>query len=189
VFLQAGFLNALPHVLISERPVYSNSLKSSIIHISEFQTGSRVIVNEIAKCIRSFKRSECENPLACVIPAMPTHSDKLVLSRSEETIYINGIEIANIDARLKFHVLNAIIDAFAIDFREKTVTRVRISHIAKTLRKLEFDLNSPEDQISDAIQNIRISLKKNSVNPDDFFDKSHGAGYRLNAEKVLIKNS
>jgi hypothetical protein len=106
VFLQAGFLTALPHILIAEHPVYSNSLKSPVMHISELQSGSRIIAKEIAKCIRSFKKTKCKNPLACVIPAVSVHGDKLVLSRSKETIYINGVEIANINARLKFHVLN-----------------------------------------------------------------------------------
>jgi hypothetical protein len=85
--------------------------------------------------------------------------------------------------------LNAIIDAFTNDFKEKTITRVRKRHIAKALQDLEINLNNPEDQISDAMQNIRISLKKISINPDDFFDRNHGAGYRLNTEKVLIKNT
>jgi hypothetical protein len=124
-----------------------------------------------------------------VIPAVSTCDEKLVISRSKKAIYINGVEIANLNARLKFHVLNAIIDAFTDDFKEKTITRVRTRHIAKVLQDLEINLNNPEDQISDAIQNIRISLKRLSINPDDFFDRNYGTGYRLNSENVLIKNS
>jgi hypothetical protein len=159
------------------------------MYISELQCGQKLMTKEIVKCIHSLKKTKCKNPLACVIPAMSTYDDKLVISRSNKAIYINGVEIANLNAKLKFHVLNAIIDVFANDFKEKTTTRVRIRHIAKALQDLEIDLNNPEDQISDAIQNIRISLKRISINPDDFFDRNHGAGYRLNPEKVLIKNT
>jgi hypothetical protein len=159
------------------------------MHISELQCGQKVMTKEIVKCIHSFKKTKCKNPLACVIPVVPACDDKLVISRLKKAIYINGVEIANINARLKFHVLNAIIDAFTNDFKEKTITRVRKRHIAKALQDLEINLNNPEDQISDAIQNIRISLKRISINPDDFFDRNYGTGYRLNPEKVLMKNS
>jgi hypothetical protein len=86
-FLQAGFLCAVPHCLITEHPVYSNTTGSTISHISEFTSGAKNLTKEIEKCILQFGENKPANPLACVIPAMPAaNSDKLILSRSDKDI-------------------------------------------------------------------------------------------------------
>jgi hypothetical protein len=72
-YLQGGFLCALPHCLIAERPVYSNTVGSAISHISEFTSGAKNLTKEIKKCILQFKKAKIANPFACVVP-QPPHS-------------------------------------------------------------------------------------------------------------------
>jgi hypothetical protein len=187
IFLQAGFLKALPHLLISERPVYSNSLESNIMHISELQSGSKIMINEIAKCIRSFKRPEYENPLSCVIPAIPTGCDKVILSRFNDSIYLNGIEaIRKKRAKVKFDLICIFIDAFMDDFKKEKNTYLNVHQISDKLVKCGHDIScNHENRIRQMIRKIQISFQE--ITNTEIISNVYLSGYRLNIENILLK--
>jgi hypothetical protein len=64
-------LCALPHYLITERPLYSNTFSSTISHISEFTSEAKNLAKELKKCILQFKKAKVVNPFACVTPQPP----------------------------------------------------------------------------------------------------------------------
>jgi hypothetical protein len=113
-FLQAGFLCTMPHCLISEHPVYSNTIGSAISYITEFTSGAKNLTKEMKNCFTQCKKVKTISPFACVVPAMPVASyDKLIMSRSDDAIYINDIVIVNKRAIL-YDVLNILIEGLYI---------------------------------------------------------------------------
>jgi hypothetical protein len=186
-FLQAGFLCAVPHCLITEHPVYSNTTGSTISHISEFASGAKNLTKEIEKCILQFKETKPANPLACVIPAMPaTNGDKLILSRSDDAIYINDIEMINKRTKIQFDILNLLTDSTLNDGIKKTVTYLNVLDIAHMLNKENRKKHIQKIVIHNAFSKIEQSLDQ-IISHDKIITHVHSFGYRLNTKNVAIK--
>jgi hypothetical protein len=130
VFLQTEFPNALPFLLIAEQPVCYNTPGSTIAHISEFISGAKVLTKEIEKCILQFKDAKPASPFVCVVPALPTNNDKLILSRSDDAIYINDTKMIN-KHTAQFDILNVLIDTALNDCIKRTTTYLNASRIAQ----------------------------------------------------------
>jgi hypothetical protein len=189
-FLQAGFLNAIPHILIADNPVYGNSLQSVIIHISEFQSGLKIIANEIRECLRSFRKSKCVNPLACVIPAIPTYcDDRVILSRIKNSIYVNGIEVIKKKrAKMKFDLICVFIEMFMDDFRKEKDTYLNVYQISDKLSELGHNMNcNSVNRIRQIIRKIQISFQE--IADAEIISNVYLSGYQLNAQNIFLKIS
>lgn len=192
IFLQGSFLSAIPHFLITERHVYQNSLESTIIHLSEFQSGATCISDEIDKCITLFCKNRsshsCVNPFACVIPAIPTieNGGGAIISRSTESILINSIEVLTVQARMQFDTFNIFIDAFADDFKDGTVTYMSIHNIADKLTELEHNMDDAK-KVYGIISSIKTTLIQNYIDPTKIINQIYGSGFRLDHKNTLLK--
>jgi hypothetical protein len=182
VFLQAGFLCTLPHCLIAERPVYSNTIGSTISHISEFTSGTKILTKEIEKSITQFGEAKPVNPFACVVPAMPVdNNDKLILSRSETAIYINDIEMINKRTKIQFDILNLLTNSALNDALKRTTTYLNALKIAHNLKE-----NKSEKDIYNAFFRIKESLDQ-VIPHEKIITHIHSLGYRLNTQNIAIK--
>jgi hypothetical protein len=160
-------------------------LKSTVIHISEPQSGSRIIAKEIALCIRSFKKTKCKNPLACVIPAVPICDDKLILFRSEEAIFINKLEIINKRAKIQFDTFNTLINAFTDNLKMGQAEYMSTFQLMDKMNDLGHYIEDAE-RIRKIIFEIKTSINQKSISSQDVIDSKYGFGYRINHKKVTM---
>jgi hypothetical protein len=155
------------------------------MHISELQSDSRIIANEIVKCIRSFKKTKGKNPLACVVPAIPTHNEEIILFRSEESIFINKLEIINRRTKIQFDTFNALINAFTDNLKMGEAKYMSTFQLMDKMNDLGHYIEDAE-RIRKIIFEIRTAINQKSISPKNVIDSKYGLGYRINHKKVTI---
>jgi hypothetical protein len=157
------------------------------MHISELQSGQKVMAKEIAKCIRSFGKTKCKNPIACVIPAVSAPANKVILSHFKDSIYVNSIEaIKKKRAKMQFDLVCIFIDTFMDDFKKEKSTYLNVHQISDKLVKCGHNISHDhENRVRQLIRKIQISFQK--ITNAEVISNVYLSGYRLNIENILLK--
>jgi hypothetical protein len=187
IFLQAGFPNTLPFLLIAEQPAHYNIPGATISYVYEFISGTKALTKEITKCITQFKEAKSTNPFTCVVPAMPKQSSKISLSRSKGSIYVNKTEFVNQSSRTQYMILSAMIDAFLYDFKNETTTYLKIHHFVDILNESNTESIASGVQVRCAISRIKKLFEQIGILPENIINQIYSSGYRLNHENVALE--